>query len=262
MGWNLLAIVFAVCMAACCVGFIKYVYFMSIGYGFAIALGAIAMAVIFRGSLAAVTIVQLALFVLYGIRLSGFLALRELKNAAYKKTLAEVTKTEKPLPVFVLIAMWIFMGVLYTMQLSPVFYRLYNGAFDVVCPLVGIVISACGVLLEAEADRQKSAQKTANPKMVATQGLYKLVRCPNYLGEITFWTGVFVGSWTALRSPLQWVFAVLAYILIILIMFNGAQRLEKRQNASYGDKPEYQAYVKKTPILLPFVPLYSLNKKK
>lgn len=41
-------------------------------------------------------------------------------------------------------------------------------------------------------------------------------------------------------------------------MFGGARRLELRQNRNYGKDPEYQAYVKKTPILLPFIPLYSV----
>jgi hypothetical protein len=45
-------------------------------------------------------------------------------------------------------------------------------------------------------------------------------------------------------------------------MFSGARRLELRQNENYGNDPEYQAYVKKTPILLPCVPLYSVVKYK
>ena len=45
---------------------------------------------------------------------------------------------------------------------------------------------------------------------------------------------------------------------IIYVMFSGARRLEVRQNKNYGNDPEYQAYVKKTPIIFPFVPLYSL----
>ena len=45
-------------------------------------------------------------------------------------------------------------------------------------------------------------------------------------------------------------------------MFGGARRLEIRQNKYYGSDPEYQAYVKKTPILLPFIPLYSVEKYK
>ena len=44
-------------------------------------------------------------------------------------------------------------------------------------------------------------------------------------------------------------------------MFNGAQRLEKRQMKRYGDNEEYGAYVSRTPIILPLVPIYHLNKK-
>lgn len=261
MAWNLLWIVFVVCLAASCIGFKNYVWFLSIGYGFAIAAGAIATGIIFHSELGFITIIQLLLFVCYGVRLSGFLAYRELKYAAYKKTLTEVSKTEKPMPLFVLFFMWICVSALYTMQLSPVFYRLYNRSFDAVLPLIGIIISACGLVIEALADKQKSAQKAINPKMVATGGLYKLCRCPNYFGEITFWTGVFIGSWTALRGAGQWLFAVFAWVAIVYIMFNGAQRLEKRQNASYGSKKEYREYAKKTPIIIPFLPIYSLNKK-
>ena len=63
----------------------------------------------------------------------------------------------------------------------------------------------------------------------------------------------------ALKSPVQWVIALLGYILIVYVMFSGAKRLELRQNKNYGSDPEYRAYVEKTPILLPLVPLYHLE---
>ena len=91
-------------------------------------------------------------------------------------------------------------------------------------------------------------------------GLYKISRCPNYFGEITFWTGVFVSGWSILAGW-QWLIAALGYIMILGIMISGAQRLEKRQNKNYGSMPEYQAYVKKTPILVPFIPIYHLVKE-
>ena len=125
--------------------------------------------------------------------------------------------------------------------------------------MVGLVISCAGLVLESVADAQKTAQKKQNPNMVATQGLYRLVRCPNYLGEIIFWLGVFVGGISAYRGLGQWIMAIVALVCIVFIMFNGAQRLEKRQNSRYGKDPAYQAYVNKTPILLPFIPLYHLN---
>jgi steroid 5-alpha reductase family enzyme len=141
-------------------------------------------------------------------------------------------------------------------------FRYDNGAADLVLPLIGIVISILGLVLETVADNQKSAQKKVRPDMVATEGLYKLCRCPNYLGEIIFWTGVFVAGITAYATFGQWITAILAYVCIVYIMFNGAQRLEKRQMGRYGDNEEYNIYANKTPIIIPFLPIYHLNKKK
>ena len=140
-------------------------------------------------------------------------------------------------------------------------YRYYNGSTDVVLPVIGIVISALGLVLESAADSQKSAQKKLNPNMVATQGLYKIVRCPNYLGEIIFWTGVFVAGISTYQGAGQWIIAVIAYICIVFIMFNGAQRLEKRQMGRYGSDPAYKEYADKTPIIIPLLPIYHLNKQ-
>ena len=205
------------------------------------------------------------LFVAYGVRLSGFLLVRELKNASFKKT--DVAKdtlaknNEKKMPIFVLATIWISVSVLYTAQVSPMLFRYVGGNEDVVVPVIGFVISVLGLILESIADNQKSAQKKVRPEMVATEGLYKIVRCPNYLGEIIFWTGVFVSGITSYATVGQWITAVLAYICIVYIMFNGAQRLEKRQMARYGDNEEYNAYANKTPIIIPLLPIYHLNKK-
>lgn len=82
------------------------------------------------------------------------------------------------------------------------------------------------------------------------------------LAKIITWTGVFVSGTTALHDTLQWTAALIGWLGIIYIMFGGARRLELRQNKNYGNDPEYQKYVKSTPILIPFVPLYSVAKYK
>lgn len=56
--------------------------------------------------------------------------------------------------------------------------------------------------------------------------------------------------------------AILAYISIVFVMFNGAQRLEKRQSGRYGSMKEYNDYADKTPIIIPLLPIYHLNKEK
>ncbi|MCD7733236.1 MAG: DUF1295 domain-containing protein [Oscillospiraceae bacterium] len=265
--WGYFGIFFVVSLLCCAIGFKKYVYFLSVGYGFSvIGLGIAYLVSAFAGGFAwnIVTILQCVLFVIYGARLSGFLLARELKNGNYRKVLKEATKEdEKPMPVFVKIAIWICVGLLYFAQTSPVFYRIYNGkGEDVVLPLVGVIISACGLILESISDKQKSAQKAENPNMVATKGLFKMVRCPNYLGEIIFWTGVLIGSVNALHGVGQWIVAVLGWILIVMVMFNGAQRLDRRQEKRYGSMKEYRDYADHTPIILPLIPLYHVGKYK
>ncbi|SCY09659.1 DUF1295 domain-containing protein [Butyrivibrio sp. INlla14] len=266
MYWDILLIICIVCAVLCAVGFYKYVYFLSIGYGFAIAGGGLTVLIIAlkNGWAEGVTfllILQALLFLAYGARLSGFLLVREIKNAAYRKTLKEATGNDKKIPVFVSISIWVCVAILYTAQVSPMLFRYANGSKDIVLPIIGIIISACGLCLESLADKQKSEQKKIDPNMVATKGLYKMVRCPNYLGEIIFWTGVFVSGITTYTGIGQWLMAVIAYICIIYIMFNGAQRLEKRQMARYGNDKAYNAYADKTPIIIPFLPIYHLNKK-
>ena len=269
MPWTLLGILLAVCAVLCAVGFYKFVYFLSIGYGFAVAGGGLAIFIMYLLNPSATPIwlvlIQMILFIAYGVRLSGFLLVRELKNISFKKT--DVAKdtlaknNEKKMPVFVLATIWVSVSVLYVAQVSPMLFRYTNASADVIVPIVGVVISVAGLILESIADSQKSAQKKVRPDMVATQGLYKLVRCPNYLGEIIFWTGIFVSGVTTYATVGQWITAVLAYICIVFIMFNGAQRLEKRQMARYGENEEYNTYANKTPIIIPFLPIYHLNKK-
>lgn len=270
MPWGLLGILYAVCAVLCSVGFYKFVYFLSIGYGFAIAGGAVAIFVMYllnpTQTPLLIVLLQLALFIIYGARLSGFLLARELKNASFQKT--DVAKntldknTKKKMPIFVLLTIWIFVSALYVIQLSPMLFRIVNNSQDILLPVIGMVISVCGIILESVADSQKSAQKKIRPDMVAKDGLYKIVRCPNYFGEITFWTGVFVSGISTYATAGQWITAVVAYICIVYIMFNGAQRLEKRQMARYGENEEYNSYANKTPIIIPLLPIYHLNKKK
>ena len=246
----------------CSVGFYKFVYFMSVGYGLSVAGIGVTIFVIglVRGGLTPAMAVLCVLALVYGFRLGGFLAIREMKSAAYRKTLN--AQTEKPVPFPVKVVMWLFMAVLYVIQTCPLWYREATApAAPTGIAWAGAAVMACGICIEALADKQKSDSKKANPGKPAMTGLYRFSRCPNYFGEILFWTGVFVSGLNILKGA-QWVFAVLGYAAIFCIMISGAMRLEKRQNKSYGSMKEYQEYVRKTPILIPFIPVYHLAKDK
>ena len=255
-------ILFGAAMLISSIGFYKYVYFISLGYGFSIAgLGAI-MLYMFRDTLSVGTVIACILFIIYGIRLGGYLLVRELKSAAYRGAMKREIKDGSTMKFGVKCAIWVTCGALYVTQVLPVFYRLLNGEkTDNFC-IAGVVIMAFGIVFESVADMQKNASKKKNPNRFCDTGLYKFVRCPNYLGEMIFWTGVLVSGVNVLEGVGQWVLALIGYIGIIFVMFSGARRLELRQNRNYGKDPEYQKYVKTVPIMVPFIPLYSVAKYK
>lgn len=218
MGWEYLGIFFVVSLLLCLVGFYKYVYFLSIGYGFSVTGIGVCMAVLcfarqFHASVA--HYIFFGLFAIYGMRLAGFLFLRETENVTYQKTLKEVAGDEKRMPFFVKVVLWIFVAVLYVAQTAPVFFQIYNGGIQTTVTWVGVILSIVGIVLETVADQQKSAQKKENPDMVATKGLYKIVRCPNYFGEVLFWIGVFVSSLEALQGVGQWVVSLVGCISVV-----------------------------------------------
>ena len=252
---------FVAAMVISSIGFKNYVWFISLGYGFSIAGEGLLMMLLYGKSLSIGTVICCVLFILYGLRLGGYLAIRELKSSSYKKNMTGEIKDGKTVPFGVKIAIWVTCAALYVTQVSGVFYRLVNAAGSNVWTYVGAVIMVLGVVLESAADIQKNNAKKINPKRFVDTGLYRIVRCPNYLGEMIFWTGVLISGIGAV-SGWQWVIVAIGYIGIIFVMFSGARRLEIRQNKNYGNDPEYQKYVKTVPILLPFIPLYSVEKHK
>ena len=254
-------ILFGICMLVSSIGFKNYVWFISLGYGFSIAAQGVAMLIMYSSSLTLGTILCCALFILYGLRLGGYLAIRELGSSSYKKNMKGEIKEGSTVPFGVKIAIWITCALLYVTQIGGVFYRVHNAVADNTLVFVGAVIMLLGVSLETAADIQKNAAKKVNPRRFVDTGLYRIVRCPNYLGEMIFWTGVLVSGIGAV-SGWQWVVVAIGYIGIIFVMFSGARRLEIRQDKNYGSDPEYQKYVTTVPILLPFIPLYSVKKHK
>ena len=244
--------VIIVAAIGCCMGFKEFVWFMSVGYGFAVmCIGAYLLILgLIKGYLTPARGIMAGLFVIYGYRLGGYILKRELTNAAYKKTL-ESTGSTKAMPIPVSAFMWVYSMFMYTAQTSALTYRYINQAKDNLWAWVGIVIMALAIVGEATADRQKSAAKKVNPKRFCDTGLYKFVRCPNYFSEVMFWVGVTVSGIGAVQGK-QWIIVLIALALITYVMYNSASRLELRHEKTYGLDPEYQKYSDTVPLLFPF----------
>ena len=254
-------ILFGICLLVSVIGFKNYVWFISLGYGFSIAAQGVAMMIMYGSGLTLGTIITCILFILYGLRLGGYLAIREFTQNTYKKNMQGEIKDGKSVPFGVKVAIWISCAALYVTQISGVFYRLLNEAEDNIWVFIGAAVMLLGLSLETAADIQKNEAKKVNPRRFVDTGLYRIVRCPNYLGEMIFWTGVVIAG-IGVVSGWQWVVVIIGYVGIIFVMFSGARRLEIRQDKNYGSDPEYQKYVATVPILLPLIPLYSVKKHK
>lgn len=254
--------IFVAILLVCLIGFKKYVWFISLGYGFSIFIVGVMMLLLFKDQMNSALILSSLVFIIYGLRLGGFLALREMKSVSYNKKMKNEISDGSNMTIPLKIMLWLSCALLYILMTSPVILRFINHDKMDICFLIGMIISIAGILLEALSDAWKSKYKKENPNRFVDKGLFKLVRCPNYLGELIIWLGVFISGFSTLRGALQWIVAIIGFLGIVYIMFSGARRLELRQDRTYGQDEEYQKYVKTTPILIPFIPLYSVKKHK
>ena len=250
------------------IGFQRVVYFISLGCAGSVAV--LMGQALYRsgGKLPLVVMAQCLLLVLYGLRLGSFLLLRE-RLPSYRKELADVESRSGHIGPLRKLAIWIGVSILYVVMCSPATlnierYLIRQPDAGTVAPsisvLVGVLVMGGGLLLEAWADRQKESFKRQFPSRFCDVKLYRLVRCPNYLGETLFWLGNFVCGLSAYTELWHWAASVSGWVCITLVMIGSTKRLERKQDERYGSDPEYQRYVQTVPVLIPLVPLYSLKR--
>lgn len=251
---------FCIAILITTLGFYKFIYFISLSYGFSVATIGAFLLIYSITNLTLAELILCILYIVYGLRLALFLAIREWKNKTYMEKVGKELSKGDQYKILIKIFIWISCSLLYVCQTCPLTFRILSSNKKDYLVFIGIIIMLFGLILEIKADKEKDAAKKINPSRFVDTGLYKYVRCPNYLGEIIFWTGNFIGGLKIYEGGLQWCVSIFGYVLIIYIMFSGARRIEVRQNKSYGKDPIYQKYAKNTPIIIPFIPLYSVEK--
>ncbi len=244
-------------------GFFRVVWFVSLGYAGSVSAIALLSAVLFRDALTPWSAIHGLLLLVYGVRLGSYLVRREM-SASYAATNEDNKQRGAGVKAHIKPLIWVSVALLYVLMTAPFLLILSEARVTppsglLITQLIGIAIAAGGLLLETLADHQKSAYKSKNPKRWCDVGLYRTVRCPNYLGEMIFWIGSFVAGLSAYDHWLHWVGALVGLICIQLIMMGSTKRLEAGQLERYGAHEEFQRYVGSVPVLFPFVPIYTLK---
>lgn len=119
--------------------------------------------------------------------------------------------------------------------------------------VIGLLVWVLGFGIEVAADSQKrrfSAQPENKGRFIQT-GLWARSRHPNYFGEITLWIGIALVALPVLQG---WQLVTLfspAFVALLLTRVSGIPLLEKRADERWGGQADYEAYKKRTPVLIP-----------
>lgn len=190
-----------------------------------------------------------ALVLVWAARLGTFL-FRRVNRAGSDDRFDEI----KPLPVRFL-NVWTIQGLWISLTASAAWIAMSSTrqvGLDWFAA-VGLAVWLAGFAFEVVADAQKGRFKAnpANRGRFISTGLWATSRHPNYFGEITLWLGVFLVAAPVLQGW-QWV-AVLSpvFVTLLLTRVSGIPLLEAKGDKKWGGTPEYEAYKKRTPVLVP-----------
>lgn len=195
---------------------------------------------------------MVSLTTLWGVRLSGYLAWRNLGKGEDPRYQAMRKRHGEKWPLrSLLIVFWLQAALIFVISLPlQVAMSVPTPAELGVLDVLGMVLVLAGTACEAIADVQLAAWKR-HPEhrgQVMQEGLWRYTRHPNYFGDFLVWWGLFFGAlatgsglWTVL-SPLLMSF--------LLLRVSGVPLLEKSMNS----RPGYAEYVRRTSSFFPRPP--------
>jgi steroid 5-alpha reductase family enzyme len=197
-------------------------------------------------------LVVLVLTAVWGLRLGGYIARRNLGHGEDPRYTALMRHRQGNLVVFLVRKVYGLQGVLMWLVSIPVQAAMYEHAELGVLGIVGVVVWAVGLAFEAVGDWQLTKFKAdpANRGKVMDRGLWGWTRHPNYFGDSCVWTGLWILS---LGSPLGLITVFSPVLMTVLLLrFSGKALLEKRMLRSKG--AAYAAYLESTSGFFPLPP--------
>ena len=187
--------------------------------------------------------------IVWAARLGPFLFMRIQKAGEDRRFRKIKLSTPRFLLTWTLQGTWVFItaGAALAAIMTPNADPLGNVFF------FGAVMWVIGMGIEVIADNQKNAFKAdpANNGKFINTGIWARSQHPNYFGEILLWAGVAVMALPSLSGS-AYIFLISPFfVALLLTKISGVPLLRKSGDERWGDDPEYQAYRKNTPTLIP-----------
>ena len=193
----------------------KQLYAISVGYGAAIFLIGLGLQMAFQPT-ALVGQAFIGALLFYGFRLGSYLLLREVTRKSPSQGGMKESPRLKRLPLALSVSLFYAFLTVPALATFRNIEALVPASKELLITQSGIGLAVFGAVLEAVADLQKylvkqSSSNTKENEFYGPIGLtYQLCRHPNYLGEILFWTGVFVAGIPSFgTSVISWLSSVL-----------------------------------------------------
>ena len=196
-------------------------------------------------------IIVLILVAIWGFRLAGYLAWRNIgKGEDFRYQ--EFRRKFGPKRYWWLSYFQTFLlqGILIMIISLPLLAIQMNTANLSALDYVAIIIWGIGFLFEAGGDYQlaKFKNNAANKGKVLNTGFWKYTRHPNYFGDAAVWVSYALFS-MAVGS--YWPSIGTVIMILLLLKVSGVALLEKTMKTS---KPQYRNYMEKTNAFIPWFP--------
>ena len=220
-----------------------------ISYGVSFAL--LGIFAFMRSEKSAMHVLLLIAILAWSLRISTFLLIR------IRKMGRDVRFDDMRNRFFAFLRFWLVQGVsVFVVLLCSLIAWTNSGSRITALSIAGLTLFFAGLLMEATADLEKFKFNN-NPKNKGKWidvGLWRKTRHPNYLGEMSVWTGIYIFVVPSLSG---WQMAVAAvsplYIIGLLSFVSGIPLLEKSADKRWGKDDDYKKYKKEVPVLYPTV---------
>ncbi|MEM7105007.1 MAG: DUF1295 domain-containing protein [Bacteroidota bacterium] len=147
----------------------------------------------------------------------------------------------------------LFPTVLVFLGCLPLFPALTSGSAPLNwLDILAAVVTATGILLEGISDNQLRNFRLSKPEKgaILNTGLWKYSRHPNYLGELTFWLGLYLFGLAINPAGWHWMGSGMLSITLLFVLYS-VPALDKR---SVERRPGYAEHMKKTSAILLWPP--------